>query len=209
MPWWRIEPTTSAYPDNTLTSRAAWPGPVIGFWSVVFCSPHCPISLGSPPLVSTLCFFKDGIYLLLDRGGEGKENERERNIKVWLPLTCPLLGIWPETQACGLTGNRTRDPLVHKPLLSPLSHTSQGNDLFYLVGCCSCWRHSSMSDDPCLSVQHCTWGPLNGTGSCMCRNQAGHPVGLAGGQHGGNLAFSLDIPKCQPPWVSLGCPPSL
>ena len=26
--------------------------------------------------------------------GEEKEKERERNIHVWLPLTCPLLGSW-------------------------------------------------------------------------------------------------------------------
>ena len=38
----------------------------------------------------------------------------------------PLLGTWPATHACALTGNRTRDPLVHRPALNPLSHTSQG-----------------------------------------------------------------------------------
>ena len=45
---------------------------------------------------------------------------------MWLPLTLPLLGSWPATQACALTGNRTSDPLVHKPALSPLNYTSQG-----------------------------------------------------------------------------------
>ena len=35
-----------------------------------------------------ILFFKDFIYLFLE-GGEGKEKERERNIEVWLPLTCP------------------------------------------------------------------------------------------------------------------------
>ena len=39
---------------------------------------------------------------------------------------CPLLGTWPTTQACALTGNPTSDPLVCRPELSPLSHTSQG-----------------------------------------------------------------------------------
>ena len=33
------------------------------------------------------------IYLFIDRG-EGREKERERNINVWLPLACPLLGTW-------------------------------------------------------------------------------------------------------------------
>ena len=39
----------------------------------------------------------------------------------------PLLGTWPATQASALTGNRTGDPLVRRLVLSPLSHTSQGN----------------------------------------------------------------------------------
>ena len=55
----------------------------------------------------------------------GREKERERNISVWLPLTRPLLGTWPTTQAPALTGNPTSDPLVHKPALNPLSHPSQ------------------------------------------------------------------------------------
>ena len=64
-------------------------------------------------------------YLFLDRGEAG-ENERDRNINVWLPLEHPVLGTLPATQACALTGNRTSDPLVHRLALSPLSHTSQG-----------------------------------------------------------------------------------
>ena len=38
-------------------------------------------------------FLKDIIYLFLDTG-EGKEKESMRNINVWLPLVCPLLGTW-------------------------------------------------------------------------------------------------------------------
>ena len=49
---------------------------------------------------------------------------------MWLPLTSLLLGTWPATQACALTGNRTGDPLVHRPVLTPLSHTSQGWNYF-------------------------------------------------------------------------------
>ena len=45
---------------------------------------------------------------------------------MWLPLAHSQLGTWPATQACALTGNRTGDPLVCKPALNPLSHTSQG-----------------------------------------------------------------------------------
>ena len=51
-------------------------------------------------------FFLIRFYLFIFR------EARERNINVWLPLACPLLGTWPETQACALTGNRTSDPLI-------------------------------------------------------------------------------------------------
>ena len=40
-------------------------------------------------------FFKDFIYLFLERG-EVKEKERERNISVWLPLAHPQQGTWPD-----------------------------------------------------------------------------------------------------------------
>ena len=74
---------------------------------------------------SGMIFFKDFNFLILflDRG-EGRE--KERNIEVWLPIVRLLLGTWPATQACALVGNQTRDPLVHRPALNPLSHTSQG-----------------------------------------------------------------------------------
>ena len=72
-----------------------------------------------------ISFLKEFIYLFLERG-EGREKVKERNISVWLLLPHPLLGTWPATQACALTGNRTEDLLVHRPALNPLSHTSQG-----------------------------------------------------------------------------------
>ena len=75
------------------------------------------------------CFFPFILrfYLFLERG-----KEEERNIHVWLPLKRPLLGTWPATQACALTGNQTCDPLVCRPAaLSPLRHTSQGCSVFY------------------------------------------------------------------------------
>ena len=64
------------------------------------------------------------IYLLdfnlfLERE-ERKEKERERNV-MWLPLTCPLLGTWPTSQACAPIGNLTSDPLVPRSMLNPLS----------------------------------------------------------------------------------------
>ena len=71
---------------------------------------------------------KNFIYVFLERGEE-REKERARNFDVWLPLARSHLGTWPVTQACALTGNRTSDPLVCRPALGPLSHTSQGGTI--------------------------------------------------------------------------------
>ena len=75
-------------------------------------------------------FKKYLINLFLEWGG-GKEKDWERNINVWFPLARPLLGTWPTTQACALTGNLTSNSLVHRPMLNTLSHTSQGPVLFF------------------------------------------------------------------------------
>ena len=93
---------------------------------------HCSAGL------SFLCFFifiylffmyfLKRFYLFLERG-EGRE--KERNNSVWLPPVCPLLGTWPTTQACALTGNWTSDPLVCRPTLNPLSHTRWGVLCFF------------------------------------------------------------------------------
>ena len=56
-----------------------------------------------------LLFLKDFLNLFLERG-EGRE--KEGKINVWLPLTHLLLGTWPTTQECALTGNQTGDPLA-------------------------------------------------------------------------------------------------
>ena len=45
---------------------------------------------------------------------------------MWLPLAWPQLGTWPTTQACALTRNPNGDLSGRRPVLSPLSHTSQG-----------------------------------------------------------------------------------
>ena len=53
---------------------------------------------------------------------------KKGNINVWLPLARPLLGTRPEIQACALDWESDQDPLVHRPALNPLSHTSQGSN---------------------------------------------------------------------------------
>ena len=45
--------------------------------------------------VSVIFFLR--FYLFILREKEGREKERKRNINVWLPFTCPLLGTWPAT----------------------------------------------------------------------------------------------------------------
>ena len=47
---------------------------------------------------------EDFIYIFLEKG-ERREKQREKNINAWLPLTHPLLGTWPVTQARVLTGD--------------------------------------------------------------------------------------------------------
>ena len=93
--------------------------------------------VSSSPLKQSLStsFYKNSIfkrfYSFIYRGG--REGERERNINVWLPLSCPLVGTRPATQAHALTGNGTGDPLVGRQALNPLSHTSQGYLLCILI----------------------------------------------------------------------------
>ena len=74
----------------------------------------------------SIFYFKNILFILFLERGEGREKERERNIKVCLPLMHPLLGPWPATWACALTGNQTSNTVGHRPAFSPLSHTSQG-----------------------------------------------------------------------------------
>ena len=99
---------------------------------------------------SVLFIFKDFIHLFLERG-EGKEEERERNISEWLPLTCPLLGTWPTTQACALTGIRTGNPLVRSPTLYPLSYASQGRTSVLYFFCICRWYWHSVCSAGCLT----------------------------------------------------------
>ena len=73
-------------------------------------------------------FLKKILFIYLERR-EGREKEREKNMD-WLLLTHPQLGTWPATQAYALTGNQTSDPLVCRPALNPLHHTSQGWNFF-------------------------------------------------------------------------------
>ena len=79
-------------------------------------------------------FFKDFIYLFLDRG-EGKEKEAS----MCSCLSCvPYWGPGAQLRHVPLTGYRTGDPSVHRPALNPLSHTSQGqnSNIFFTLKSC-------------------------------------------------------------------------
>ena len=103
------------------------------FWCTGQCSNQLnhPIRTGQN-LSPAFCviFFLLFVCLFLE-GGKGRRR-RGRDINVWLPLTHPLLGAWPATQACALTGNLTGNPLGHRPVLNPLSYTSQGYFFFFV-----------------------------------------------------------------------------
>ena len=75
-------------------------------------------------MFSSIPIFKR-FYLFLFR-----EEKRVRKTSMHtLPLECPLLDFWSTTQACALTENRPRDPLVHRPALNTLNHTSQHSSI--------------------------------------------------------------------------------
>ena len=59
------------------------------------------------------------------------EREGEKHQCVVASQAPPPLGTWPATQARALTGNQTGDPLVYRPAFNPLSHTSQGEILYF------------------------------------------------------------------------------
>ena len=66
----------------------------------------------------------------------------------------PSLGTWPTTQACALIGNRTGNPLVHRLLLKPLSHTSQG---YFWCNCTwDCFLSFPFSQF-IIGVEKCNW----------------------------------------------------
>ena len=69
-------------------------------------------------LILHVCGFNI-LFSFFQREGKGR---RKGNINLWLPLARPLLGTWPTTQACALTGNPTGDPLFCRGTQSTETH---------------------------------------------------------------------------------------
>ena len=78
----------------------------------------------------SLSLFKDFVYLFLERGGRMRKRERETSVCGCFSSAPPPSPrpprTWPTTQACVSTGNWTGNSLVPRPMLNPMSHTSQG-----------------------------------------------------------------------------------
>ena len=68
-------------------------------------------------------FLRFYLFIFREMGKEGEEGEKHQCV---VASHTPPLGTWPATQACPLTGNQTGNPLVHRPVLNPLTHTSRG-----------------------------------------------------------------------------------
>ena len=97
---------------------------------LVLCSPQSPSALRPRSLIChhySFLFKKKKIFVFTYF-----QRQERREKHQWLPLTHPLLGTWPSTQACALTGNQTNDLLVHRLVLDPQSHTSQGCHHYFL-----------------------------------------------------------------------------
>ena len=80
-------------------------------------------------------FFKKILFICFQREGREREREGKKHQCVVASHMPPTVGTWPTTQACGLTGNRTSDPVLYRLALNPLSHTSQGYKHFFNEVC--------------------------------------------------------------------------
>ena len=70
-----------------------------------------------------LFFFFKVLFIFRGKGGR----KRGRTTSMCGYLSCaPYWGTWPTTQACALTGNQTSNPLLRRPILSPLIYTNLG-----------------------------------------------------------------------------------
>ena len=119
-PNWALSPQTAAPLLGPAQPRAP------------LCTPYLPAgSLRSSWSISCPFLLKISFTYFRQRGREG-DREGEKHQCVVASHTPPIGDLtWPTTQACALTGNRTSDSLVHRLVINPRSHTSQGNFLSF------------------------------------------------------------------------------
>ena len=112
-----------------------------------------------------ISFFFKILFIYFEREGKGgRKRGRETSMCGCLSRT-PLLGTWPNTQACALTRNRTGNLLVCRPTLNPLSYTNQGPNLEISIRGCY-----QMFLDNCVGPRNhtITFIRINITISCCC-----------------------------------------
>ena len=95
------------------------------FWSVLFCllAFHVLFILSRTVVSTSFFFLRFYLFIFRERGREGERGEEY----LCGCLSCaPYWRPDPQPRQCALPGNQTGDPLVHRLVLNPLSHTSQG-----------------------------------------------------------------------------------
>ena len=139
-------PSTDAAPGSHLNPPSPFAGLFPSFAIISSC-PYNHFSYLAPRMIFLMClaalpwlhypgcknnflfflsfFLKDFKFIFRERGREG-EKRREGTLMCGYLLCTPYRGPGPQPQARALTGNRTGDPLVCRPVLKPLSHSSQG-----------------------------------------------------------------------------------
>ena len=131
--------TDCSLPQHPFFSALILPLPIAHACSLFVPTTFPTVRLPDTAVTHWWWFFFKRFYLFIFSflgKGRGRDKERERNINVWFLLTHLYLGTRPTTQACALTGNQSSIPLVHRPALNPLSHTSQGLWCVFNVVCC-------------------------------------------------------------------------
>ena len=105
------------------------PGHDILFFNIISKRKHA-IVLYWAHIYRTCTLFLRFYLFIFREGKRGRKRGRETSMCGCLSHI-PLLGTWPATQACALTGDWTSDPLVCRLVLNPLSYTSQGRTCIF------------------------------------------------------------------------------
>ena len=104
--------------------------------------------------------------LFIFRQKERRDKERERNINVWLPLACPLLGTWPATQACASNWVSNLQPFGSQASTQPTKPHQPGPFLIF-------WGISillsTVASPVCIPTSSAKWLPFlhNLVSSCL------------------------------------------